>query len=265
MKCKLQRAEWRLHHDRLRAPVWESLEAMTYKLVYLARRAGTVSREDWPRTWRSHAIFASQFPALEANISWLRYCSRIDQPMIDGEPVDLPQLSILHDGVAVAASPTLSGIKGGSFSPEDQAKIDEDERRVFDMLTPNFTYFATESVVKDGPLGKAALFQFLPRAHGLARQEFMDRYCGEHASAVSRAVVDVPGLSRAVLNLPVHDPLPLFPFDGISEYWFETSDDAVRAVASGALDAILELNPSLFAADGTVRMLTTVSHRWSDL
>ena len=238
---------------------------MTYKLVYLARRAKTVSREDWPRTWRSHAIFASQFPALEANISWLRYCNRIDRPSIDGVPVDLQQLSILHDGVAVAASPTLSGINGGGFSPEDQAKIDEDERRVFDMLTPQFTYFATESVVKEGPLGKAALFQFLPRARGLVRQEFMDRYCGEHASAASRALAGVPGLTRAVLNLPVHDPLPLFPFDGISEYWFETGDDAARAVAGGAMNAALEKDKALFAADGTVQMLTEVSHRWSDL
>jgi hypothetical protein len=44
---------------------------MSYKLIYLARRAATVSREDWPRTWKSHAIFASQFPVLEAEIRWL--------------------------------------------------------------------------------------------------------------------------------------------------------------------------------------------------
>ena len=55
---------------------------MTAKLIYLARRAATVVRDDWPPTWRSHAVFASQFPALEANISWLRYCNRVDQPVI---------------------------------------------------------------------------------------------------------------------------------------------------------------------------------------
>ena len=76
----------------------------TYKLVYLARRAKGVSRVDWPRTWRSHAIFASQFPVLEAEIDWLRYCNRVDEPAIDGQPVRLPQLSSDHDGVAVAAS-----------------------------------------------------------------------------------------------------------------------------------------------------------------
>ncbi len=44
-----------------------------YKLVYLARRAKTVGREDWPRTWKSHAVFASQFPSMEASLNWLRY------------------------------------------------------------------------------------------------------------------------------------------------------------------------------------------------
>ena len=67
---------------------------MTYKLIYLARRAATVSRDDWPRTWKSHAIFASQFPVLESKIEWMRYCNRIDQPTLDGEPVDVPFLVI---------------------------------------------------------------------------------------------------------------------------------------------------------------------------
>ncbi len=239
--------------------------AETYKLIYLARRAKTVSRDDWPRTWRSHAIFASQFPALEANISWLRYCNRIDQPAIDGAQVQLPQLSMQHDGVAVAASPSFAGIKGGGFSPEDQARIDEDERRVFDMLTPHFTYFATESVVKEGPLGKAALFHFLPRAQGMAREAFTDRYRNEHAVAASGGSAAVRGLTRAVLNHPVHEPLPLFPFDGISEYWFETADDAVRSVADGSLDGIMNDVQAICAPGGIVQVLTSVTHRWSDL
>ena len=236
----------------------------TYKLIYLARRANTVSREDWPRTWRSHAVFASQFPTMEANISWLRYCNRIDRPEIDGAPVQLPGLSTDHDGVAVAASPTLTGIRGGGFSAEDQAKIDEDERRVFDMLTPNFTYFATELVVKHGPLGKAALFHFLPRAQGMTGQEFAQRYRNDHAAAANRETANVEGLTRAVLNFPVNAPLPLFPFDGISEFWFETPDDAARAVADRALGGVID-DVQPICSPGILQVMTAVSHRWSDL
>jgi len=127
---------------------------MSYKLIYLARRAKTVAREDWPRTWKSHAIFASKFPVLEAEIRWLRYCNRIDEPTLDGQPIDLPELTTAHDGVAIAGSPTLEGISGAGFN---RALIDEDELRVFDMQTPKFTFFTLETPDRNGKLGEAAL------------------------------------------------------------------------------------------------------------
>ena len=55
---------------------------MPYKMLYLARRAATVSWEDWPRTWKSHAIFASQFPAMSGTIDWMRYTTRVDDPSL---------------------------------------------------------------------------------------------------------------------------------------------------------------------------------------
>jgi hypothetical protein len=232
-----------------------------YKLVYLARRAKTVSREDWPRTWKSHAVFASQFPSMEASLNWLRYCNRIDQPTIGGEPVDLPQLSTAHDGVAVAASDTLEGIQGGGFSPENQELIDTDERRVFDILTPNFTFFSTETVVKDGPLGQVAVFRFLPRAGGLDRAQFTARY-RDHAERARGVVGSIAGLTRSVLNHPVNEEKPLFPFDGISESWFETEDDAVRALAGGAFDPLSDDLGSFSDLDRSVTVLTSVYHRW---
>jgi hypothetical protein len=235
-----------------------------YKLIYLARRAKTVSREDWPRTWRSHAIFASQFPVLEAEIDWLRYCNRVDQPSLGGRPVELPELSTAHDGVAVAASASFESITGGGFSAADQARIDEDERRVFDMLTPHFTFFNTETVLKDGPLGQAALFRFLPRGEGLDRDAFTARYREGHAAAARPVVRAIPGLVRAALNHPVNDPRPLFPFDGISEYWFATAEDAVSALSEGRFDAVSRDLEAFCDLDRSVLMLTSVCHRWSD-
>ncbi len=177
----------------------------------------------------------------------------------------LLQLSTRHDGVAVAASPSFSGIKGGGFTPEDQALIDEDERRVFDMLTPHFTYFATESVVRQGSLGQAALYHFLPRAPGMSRETFAGRYRGDHAAVAGRETARIAGLTRAALNHPVHDPLPLFPFDGISECWFDTAGDAARALSDGSFDEITRDLASFCDLDAGVLMLTSVSHRWSDI
>ena len=235
---------------------------MSYKLIYLARRAKTVAREDWPRTWRSHAIFASKFPVLEAEIRWLRYCNRIDLPMLDGKPVDLPMLTTAHDGVAIAASPTLEGISGAGFTPADRALIDEDELRVFDMLTPNFTFFTQETVLNDGKLGEAALYHFLPRAQGLSRAEFDTRYREGHAAAAIPLLDAIPGLSRAALNHPVNDPLPLFPFDGISEFWFAGAEDAVRAIAGGALEPLNGRLAHIADLSRSILILTSVCHRW---
>jgi hypothetical protein len=235
---------------------------MSYKLIYLARRAATVSREDWPRTWKSHAIFASQFPVLEAEIRWLRYCNRVDEPVLDGVPVELPELTAEHDGVAIAGSPTLEGISGAGFTPEDREKIDEDERRVFDMLTPHFTFFTQETMLKDGPLGEAALFRFLPRAEGLTREQFDARYREGHADAARPVVEVIPRLSRAALNHPVNDPLPLFPFDGITELWFASAEDAVRALVNKAFDPLTDDLASFCDLGRAVTILTTVCHRW---
>ena len=210
----------------------------------LARRAATVAREDWPRIWKSHAVFASQFPALEGGIDWMRYCNRAE--------VDLPGLSQGHDGVAVAASDTLEGLNGAGFSAEDRAQIDQDELRVFDMLTPHFTYYCEEDVLlagsQDGvPLGAAAVWRFLKRPLGTSRAEFAESW-DEHRTTP-------PSATRYVRNHPVHDPLPLFPFDGIGECWFASLEEAVASTGAAKI-------PSFCDPDGCVTLITTVSHRW---
>jgi len=235
---------------------------MSYKLIYLARRAKTVAREDWPKTWRSHAIFASKFPVLEAEIRWLRYCNRIDEPALDGTPVDLPFLSTEHDGVAIAGSPTLEGISGAGFTPEDRELIDEDERRVFDMLTPNFTFFTQETVVKDGKLGEVAVFSFLARKPGMSREAFDERYHGAHAGVARNTVASLAGLTRYALNRPVQEPLPLFPFDGITEGWYDTQDDAIRALTGKELEPVREDLAEFCDPGAGVVMLTSPCHRW---
>lgn len=213
---------------------------MSYKLIYLARRAAAVTREDWPRTWRSHAVFASRFPVLEAKIDWMRYTNRVE--------VHLPDLSPAHDGVCVAAGPSLEGLNGSGFSAEDRALIDADELRVFDMLTPNFTYYCKEDVLREGPLGEACVWRFLKRRPDLSRAEF--------AAAWDEHRPTPPAATRYVRNHPLHNPLPLFPFDGIGECWFASVDEAVASVSGGAR------TPPFADPNGGVTLVTEVSHRW---
>jgi len=226
-----------------------------YKLIYLARRNPQVSREDWPRTWRSHAVFASQFPALESGIAWMRYCNRLDGPA-------LPGISRAHDGVAIAAGDRLDALNGAQFSKADRERIDEDELRVFDMHTPNFTFYCTEALLRDGAPGEAALFRFLARRPDATRDDFDLRFGVRHAELAGAAIGGLPAITRYVHNRPVHEPLPLFPFDGIVETWFATADDAVTALAEGRLAAVSEDLAQFCDLERSVAVLTTVCHRW---
>jgi hypothetical protein len=200
-----------------------------YKLIYLARRNPTVSREDWPETWRSHATFANQFAFVANDISYSCYCNRIDHPALDGQPIDLGCLSSKHDGVALGVSKTVETLQGGGFSPEERALIDQDELRVFDMLTPNFSFYCAETVLIDGKFGEYGIFQFLARKPGLSREAFAARL-EEYTPTAKRAVEDLGTATRYAHNHPIHDPLPLFPFDAISDCWFAKEEDAMRGL-----------------------------------
>jgi len=233
-----------------------------YKLIYLARRATGVSREDWPRTWRSHAVFASKFPALEAEIAYMRYCNRIDAPTLDGNPCAIEGLSPVHDGVAIAAGDRLDGLNGTGFGEEDRAKIDQDELRVFDMPTPNFTYYCTEAVLRDGKPGEAALFRFLARKPEMTRDQFDLRVGERHAEVAEAVIAKLPTITRYVNNRPVHEPLPRFPFDTIAECWFASAEDAVRALSDDAFGAVTDDLGTFCDLGNSVTILTSVCHRW---
>lgn len=234
---------------------------MNNKLIYLARRAKGVSREDWPRTWKSHAVFASQFAVATSRIEWMRYCNRIDAPELDGKAVDLPKLSTKHDGVANINN----GANAPSLSPlpdEVREKLDQDERRVFDMLVRNFAFACTETAIIEGLPGKAAIYVFLPRSSAISPEDFKARLDGEHAALARETTAGIDGLKRYAHNHPINGPLPQFAFDAIVEIWFETPDQAVRALATGALDPIMQDLASVADINAAEVLLTAPCHAY---
>ena len=111
-----------------------------------------------------------------------------------------------------------------------RALIQQDELRVFNRLTPDFAYYSTETPVRDGKLGQAAIFRFLVRKAGRAANYAQGAPDGNHARILRDILAANDTVTRYTHNLPLHRPLPLFPFDAISECWFVTPDDAARAL-----------------------------------
>ncbi len=234
---------------------------MNNKLIYLARRAEGISREEWPRAWKSHAVYASQFAVATSRIEWMRYCNRIDQPEVNGDPVDLQMLSTRHDGVANVNNGT--SVPSLSPLPQDiRDKLEQDELRVFDTLVRNFAFACTETLIVDGLPGKAVIYIFLPRGPASSAEDFKAKLDGEHAALVRETTSGIDGLKRYSHNHPVNGPLPLYPFNAIAEAWFETPDQAAAALATGALEPILQDLATFSEMSAAEILLTAPCHAY---
>ena len=234
---------------------------MEFKLIYLARRNPLIMAQDWPRTWRSHAVFVSQFPAVTASLGRLFYCDRVREPMLDGAPYNPPGAALDYDGVAVVSSSSADRLRG-EMSPENRAKIDRDELRVFSTYTVNFSFYCKELLVRGGEPGRAAVIRFLARKAGSSRGAFLAHWSGQHAEIATRTADAAPSVTRYVHDdLTGHAP-PGYPFDGITETWFANTDDAVRSFVDDALAPLARDLPAFCDMGRTVTMLTSVIHRW---
>ena len=229
---------------------------MPYKMLYLARRAPTVSWEEWPRTWRSHAIFASQFPAMSGTIDWMRYTTRVDDPTLGDLPV-----STEHDGVSVAEAPELSTFQGKGFTPEQRELIDQDELRVFDRYTPDFSFYCTETRALDGPVGEAAVFRFLHRKDGVSREDFEEQLQGDYAQTCA-GLAGALRAQRWALNSSIDAPPKDFPFEAIDECWFATVEDAARALRAPHTLMLVKSLAKVCDMERNITMLTRPTHRW---
>ena len=106
------------------------------------------------------------------------------------------------------------------------------------------------------------MFTFLKRKQGLSREAFAAWFGGANGLAVNEAIAKLPSVTRFANNLPLGEPLPLFPFDGIAECWFASADDALAAFKGGELAPLRQDYAAHCDLASSTVMLTGVSHRW---
>ena len=232
---------------------------MDYKMYYLARRNPSVAPEDWPRHWRTHPKFVSQFPMIGGRIEKIFYNARIYRPTLDGASVDLPQVSTEYDGVAVVSSPkdTL-GIRD---TPSDiQEKILEDERRVFGDYTRNSASFGKEALVLGGAQGKAVIVRFMRRKPGTSPEEFNSEWA-KLADIAEQAVRDGK-IVRYVHVAPSEPYNSGHEYDGISEAWFASPENATRALTDPQLAPLFDAQGAFSDPAGSVTMLNENIYAW---
>lgn len=223
-------------------------------MIYLARRNPSIRPGDWPRTWRSHAVFASQFPSIGPSFSRVMYCSRAH----DKSPAGATQE---FDGAAVLSCPTEDALH--SDLPADvRVKIDTDELRVFSTHVRHFTFRARESVADGADPTAAVVIRFLARKAGTGRDDFFARWDGAHADVARRSHAASGTVRRYVHNRLVEDPPPGYPFDGISETWFDDVEAAAGSLNDASLAAAGKDLEAFCETSRSVTLLSHVTHRW---
>jgi hypothetical protein len=232
---------------------------MNFKLIYLARRNPSIPLEDWPRAWRSHAIYASQFPVINATVRGLFYLSRIIEPTLDGAPFEPPGVSQDYDGVGIGSGPEPVR---ADLSPDDQAKIDADELRVFGAYSPSFSFHCKETLTHGGAAGNAAIIRFLSHKPESTPEAFLRHLNNGHAAIALRAADAAGTVTRYVHDALIAEAPPGYPFDAIVETWFGSTDDATRSFADRAFSPVVDDLSAFCDAARSVTLLTRVIHRW---
>lgn len=248
---------------------------MLYKQFYLARRNPDIPAEEWPRAWRSHAAYVSkEFKGAVAPIASVSYCSRVLRPTLDGAEFDPPGITREYDGVAVVASPSADAFRAAvwgisevqwheatGLSKEDRKKVEADELRVFSTHVANFSFRCTETLVHGAAPGQAVIIRFLCRKAGSSREAF-EAALSAHAPVAVRFVDTQDAARRYVHNLLREAPPPGFPFDGVTETWFTTSEAATHSLVSESYQPIIQDLPTFCDMERSVTMLCHVTHRW---
>lgn len=234
-----------------------------YKSIYLAQRNPSIHAEDWPRAWRSHPRAVAQLGSVGAKIGAaidrIDYCARVRDPRLNGSRVDLPSVSVVHDGVAVVSSASEDLHKIGRDRRGQEAVV-ADEIRVFGRPADEFALACREEMSLGGRPSAAAVFRFLARKAEIPVGEFTARWA-EGRVELAREAVAGNVITRYVHNVAVREPPPQYAFDGISEIWFSSVEEAARSLVDPTLTILLGDLPGFCDVGRSVTMLTEVIFR----
>lgn len=228
---------------------------MSVKRIYLTRRNPAIKAEDFPREWRRHAALAASFSNVNRRYVRVAQCTKAE-----GLPVQ-PEND--YAGVALLWMESLEVALEVNTDRDIIEKLRPDEVRVFGMEVAHCAMFTEEHVLKDDAATGIVVIEFLARAPGLSQAEFAQRW-EAHAAVVLANDVVKRLVRRYAQDLVVRQPPPGYEFDGVSEMWFDTLEDAVATLNDpGYASGVQALRAAFCDMGRTVLMPTKVTHAWA--
>ncbi|CAN5274647.1 hypothetical protein BH09ACT10_BH09ACT10_30660 [soil metagenome] len=223
---------------------------MTVKTIYLAKRNPGTTYEEFQKNWADHAVLSGSFPDVGARFNAVVQVKRIvgleDEPGLfqEYDGANLLTLTSLADSIEV-------------YDQEGIPTLRIDEKRVFDDYVSESSMTGVESVLNDVPLGKVVLLELVRRKPGTNMAQFVKAWSGVYARSVMATDAFT---SKAGRYLHTHIILPTPPgyaYDGISETWFDSVDDALAYVRE--IDKV-DLDDEGF--DLGFRTMLDLNHAW---
>lgn len=228
---------------------------MSVKRIYLTHRNPAIAAADFPREWRRHAALAASFSNVNRRYTRVAQCTKTE-----GLPL---QPGNGYAGVALLWMESLEVALQVNDDPQIIEKLRPDEVRVFGMEVVHCAMFTEEHVLQDGPTTGFVVIEFLARAPGISQQAFAQQWQA-HADTVLGSEPARRLVRRYAQNLVVQQPPPGYAFDGVSEMWFDSMEDAVTLLNDPTYQAGVQAARAAFCDMGrTVLMPTRVTHAWS--
>lgn len=226
---------------------------MGWKMIYLARRNPALAPEQFAQAWRGHSALGAGCTNVRDKVLSVTQCSRV----LEGPP--LPGASSEYDGVNLLALRDLQAATDIWNDVETLAIMRPDEPRVFSTYVREFTLVCQERVLRDAPRGRCCVVGFLRRRHGLSRATFQRAWAAGAAGELKAAAL---AEAVRVVHNDVHaEPPPGYDYDGIVEWWFESPDQARRAVDGEDVRRALAAGlAGCCDLDRSVFMFTRVTH-----
>lgn len=180
------------------------------KLIYLAKRNPSLTREEFVRRWRQHGAFAMQLERW-SSIDRCAYCDVL--PPLPG----IAEASDDYDGVA-----TIWFRDSTPASPGDRDRLRADELETFSDYVDTFRLDVREEVVRAGRgLVKATIF--ITDSAPQDRESFDTRWIRHADNVLHRPEADsIRAYVRNHVRIDPSRPTPQLPFTGVAEYWFDS-------------------------------------------
>lgn len=226
-----------------------------YKCIYLVKRNPALTEEEFPRRWRQHAKLAAT-TRLANYFTGVVQCSR-------ERGADFPTGATQdYDGVSLLDMRDRNATRDIWSEPEQGAILAPDELLTFSRLISECMITTEEHVSREGPYTGSLLLRFLSRRPELSRNAFIADWADTHGRMeIEGATGEL--VRRAVRNEVIDPPPPDFPFDLITEQWFDDLDAARRYNKDRTRQAELAAERARLCAEGgVITFLAKVTHAY---